>query len=171
MRLNKTSVITVGLLVVAIAATMALLSLRQSNQWFNRQKSLIPSPLTEANQSPRPTSSPLPHGKFSFSVTQSDKTKPLFSGGVIDPYDPAFNQIQTVTVNVSDKEPITQVSAKVKTDSQLAGPFIFKLIDGTAINGTWQGSWAMTDTYDQTFHLIISAVSRRGESLIDITIR
>ena len=113
----------------------------------------------------------IPHGKIGFTVSQSDKTKPQFGKGFIDPYDPAKGQSQIVTIGVKDEQPITQVTAVLKTDNAVSQPVSFKLINGPDIDGIWQGSWLLDDTYLYTYNLVLTAVSARGKSSVEITLR
>lgn len=122
--------------------------------------------------SPTPTTPrPIPHGKTDFSVSQADKTKPQFGRGNIDPYDPSQGSKQTVTISVKDEQPITQVTAILKTDNTVSQPYPFQLISGSATDGQWQGSWTVNDTYFYTYNLILEATSSRGQSTVEITLR
>ena len=118
-----------------------------------------------------PTPRPIPHGKIGFTVSQSDKTKPQFGKGFIDPYDPAKDQLQIVTIGVKDEQPVTQVTAIIKTDKQISTPLPLKLIGGSDIDGIWQGSWLLDDTYLYTYNLVLTADSTRGQSSVEITLR
>ena len=122
---------------------------------------------------PSPLSSPkpIPRGKIGFSVSQADKTKPQFSQGEIDPYDPPKGGRQSVTISVRDEQPVSQVSAVLKTDNAVSQPVSFKLIDGSAADGTWQGSWTVDDSYLYNYNLILTAVSSRGQTSVEITLR
>ena len=61
---------------------------------YYRAKTLINEKPVEqtVEQQPTPTlkpsPKPIPRGKIDFTVSQADKTKPQFSQGTIDPYDP-----------------------------------------------------------------------------------
>ncbi len=120
---------------------------------------------------PTPTPRPIPHGKTGFSVSQADKTKPQFGRGNIDPYDPSQGSKQTVTISVKDEQPITQVTAILKTDNVVSQPYPFQLISGSTTDGQWQGSWTVDDTYLYIYNLVLEATSSRGQSTVEITLR
>lgn len=120
---------------------------------------------------PTPTPRPIPHGKIGFTVGQSDHTVPQFSQGFIDPYDPEKEASQTVTIAVKYTKPVTNVSAVLKTDHAISNAVLFTLISGTNTNGTWQGSWLMTDTYLYTYNLVLQAESASGSASVEITLR
>lgn len=122
---------------------------------------------------PTSTSSPrpIPTGPKGFTVSQSDKNVPQFGKGTINPYDPAKNANQTVTIGVKFGKPVTSVSAILKTDKKTSKPITFTLVSGTNTDGTWQGSWKMNDTYFYTYSLSLEAVSEENIGSITITLR
>ena len=44
-------------------------------------------------------------------------------------------------------------------------------MDGSAADGTWQGSWTVDDSYLYNYNLILTAVSSRGQTSVEITLR
>jgi len=121
--------------------------------------------------SPLPSPRPIPHGAKGFTVGQSDKTVPQFSKGSIDPYDPAPGATQTVTINVKHSQPITKITAVLKTDNASSQPYSFKLVKGSDTNGEWQGSWQVEDTYLYTYALTLNAASASDPASVTITLR
>lgn len=118
-----------------------------------------PKPTPSPTPTPTPIPRPIPHGKKVFSAGQSDKTVPQFSKGSIDPYDPANGATQTVIITVKHTQPVTKVTAILKTDHTISTPVPFTLTSGTTTNGTWQGSWTVTDTYLYKYQLVLQAES------------
>ena len=132
---------------------------------FNQKKST-----TEPTPTPLPPR-PIPHGKIGFTVGQSDKTVPLFGRGFIDPYDPDKGGTQTVTISVSYKNPVSKVTAILKTDNDTSEAYSFKLVNGSDTEGEWQGSWKVTDTYLYTYALVFNAESSNKSGSVEVTLR
>ena len=125
-----------------------------------------------ATPTPTPTPRAIPHGKWGFTVGQSDKTVPQFSRGFIDPYDPEQEASQTVTIAVKYTQPVTKVTAVLKTDHAVSTPVPFTLISGTNTDGQWQGSWQMTDTYLYKYAVVLQAESAGSKpASVEITFR
>ena len=120
-------------------------------------------------QTPPPRA--IPHGLKSFTVGQSDKTVPQFSKGTIDPYDPANGATQTVTIAIKHTQPITNVTATLKTDHAISTPVSFALTSGSATDGVWTGSWKITDSYLYTYVLELKAESANGFAVNPIVLR
>lgn len=134
---------------------------------------LLPSKESSApSPSPLPTPRPIPHGEIGFSVGQSDKTVPQFGKGSLNPYDPELNSTQTISVAVKFESPISSVTATVTTDNQTSDPIPLSLVSGTYQDGTWQGSWVVTDSYLFTYSLVLEANSQdHRQNSTEITLR
>lgn len=172
--------------IIVIVILVALLSI---GAYFYARKSLTElqpykksSLLSNAKQkptltptiegTPRPSPRAIPHGPKGFTVSQGDKTVPQFGRGTIDPYDPENGATQTVTIAVSHTQPITKVSAILKTDKNISNPIPFTLKSGTNTNGEWTGNWRMTDSYLYTYHLVLQAESAGSKpASVEITLR
>ena len=169
---HKRLIILLSILLVFIAVTgitawqMKLFPKNLSIANFFKQGSH-----TSSTATPRPSPRPIPHGKIDFTVGQSDKTVPQFSKGSIDPYDPAKGATQTVTIAIKHTQPVTKVTATLKTDNVVSNPVLFTLISGTATDGQWQGSWQVTDTYLYTYKLILEATGGAKTASDEITLR
>lgn len=124
-----------------------------------------------ATPTPTPLPRAIPHGKKGFSVGQSDKTVPQMSRGYIDPYDPAKGATQTVTIAVAFTQPVTSVTAILKTDTTVSSPVPLTLATGTNTKGEWQGSWPVNDTYLYTYKLVLQATSGTKTASVEITLR
>ena len=144
-------IITLFLVVLTLVAVLIVpkLKLSQFSPFSKKAVSDIPT------YTPRP----IPHGEKGFSVSQSDKNIPKFGRGSINPYDPIQGATQKVTINVTHTQPVTKVSATLKTDHTVSKPVAFTLIGGTDTNGQWQGSWVVNDTYLFMYQLTLTAES------------
>ena len=120
-----------------------------------------------------PTSKPrqIPSGKTEFNIGQSDKTVPQLSKGSIDPYDPSKGSTQVITIKVKNDQPVTKVTAILKTDNNTSNSYPFKLITGTDTDGEWQGSWTVENSHLYTYELTLNAVSSNGTGTITTTLR
>ena len=92
--------------------------------------------------------------------------------GFIDPYDPALEEKQTLTIEVNNfDKPVEKVTAILTTDNKVSPEYPLKQIDGTENNGHWQGSWTVNNSYLHNYVLTIKAVGPNGTSKVDITLR
>jgi hypothetical protein len=112
----------------------------------------------------------IPHGKQDFTVSTNAKNGPRMQGGSIDPMDPVRGQSQTISLRVSDSDPVTSVMATVTFDTT-SRKFPLKLASGTPQDGVWVGTWPVNDTYNESYFIGLSAQSKRGTSKIDIVLR
>jgi hypothetical protein len=112
----------------------------------------------------------IPHGRQEFTVSTNAKNGPRMSGGFIDPMDPARGERQTISLRVSDSEPVTSVMATVTFDTT-SRKFPLRLASGTPQDGVWMGTWPVNDTYRESYFIGLSAQSKRGTSKIDIVLR
>lgn len=133
--------------------------------------SLNPRATPSLTPTPTPTPKPIPHGKIDFSIGFGDKSIPQLGAGSIDPYDPQKGSTQTVTVHVKHSQPITKVTAVLKTDNLVSQPVAFRLVSGTVTDGDWQGSWQVNDTYLYTYNLLLHAESANSQSKFEFTLR
>lgn len=120
--------------------------------------------------SPTPTPRPIPQGKTEFSVSMSAKTWPKMTQGFLDPYDPPLSGKQIISIKANDTKPITSITATLKTNNK-SNSVSLSLIEGTNLDGRWEGSWEVNDEYSKYYHLIFEGVSGTGKSSIDITLR
>lgn len=77
---------------------------------------------------------------------------------IIDPLDPKPEETQTVTIKALDvnKSPIKEITVTLVTDNK-SESHTLKRINGTDLNGTWQGSWKISDSYDYTYRATLKA--------------
>jgi len=119
---------------------------------------------------PTPTNSPkkIPHGKIGFTV--GVKNNPVMRIGFLDPYDPEIGQKQTVSITVKNPSPVDSVNAAIQTDKETK-QFPLKLVEGTALDGRWEATWEIKDTYLYTYILVLDAVSGVDTSKAIVTLR
>lgn len=120
----------------------------------------------------KPSPRPLAHGKQTYLVSGSKTGAPKATEVVIDPLDPAQNASQSVTVKVISLEgtPVSEVEVKMITDNkQKAYPL--KLISGTNLDGTWQGTWTLEDSYDYLYQAAIKAKNTKSDWTVTLTFR
>jgi len=115
-------------------------------------------------------SRPVASGERIYTITTDNI--PKATEIIVNPLDVEIGETQTVTVkaNDSNENPITLVSGSGGTDNDSIA-FSLTLIDGDAINGTWQGSWSPQHTFCNNFTVGISVTSDSGESDVVLTFR
>lgn len=135
----------------------------------------LPTFPAELQVSPSPTPSPKPiaHGKSGFLISLGSNVKGPRMGKLdIDPYDPAVNSQQKITIEVVDKDnPVSKVYAILQTDNKTSPRHELKLVSGTTTSGNWEGNWTVQDTYLYNYVLTLEAVSLSGTSSVNITLR
>lgn len=130
-----------------------------------------PTPTLIPTKTPTPSPRWIPSGKKGFTVSQSDHTVPQLGRGFIDPYDPKKGATQTVAIAVKHSQPVTEVTAVLKTDHYSSTPIPFTLTNGSNTDGQWQGSWETKDTYLYTYGLVLKATSKDSEASVEIFLR
>lgn len=104
----------------------------------------------------------LPTGKQEYTGQYgSAAIGPKIQKAYIDPLDVKKGKKQTVTLLLKNESPVTSATATLITDHRNV-PGTFKLVNGTATNGTWQLTWTMDDTYDTTYQIYITLESSTG---------
>lgn len=120
----------------------------------------------------RPTPRPLAHGRQTYAISGSKKGAPKATEAVIDPIDPSQNTSQSATVRVlaMDAGPVTKVSIDVITDNQTKN-YPLKLTSGTNLDGVWNGTWTMEDSYDYKYQTAIKAENAQDSWTVTLTFR
>ena len=114
-----------------------------------------------ASPTPTPSPIPLPPGKGVYHVSQGQHQGPTISRVNFDPLDVRSGQKLTIIVKVTDKNPVTSVTAVLQLD-QTQKDLVFKLISGDALSGDWQTSIKIDDTLWYRYILTITGVSAGG---------
>lgn len=157
-------------ILVIIGVTGGVWMWMQKYQDLPEDQSEVPA--SQVSVRPTPTSVPkkIPHGKIPFTASTS-WPGPKFTGGFFDPYDPAMGSSMTIAIDMADTQPVQQVWATVKTDNKTSGKIPFKRVSGTDMDGQWQGTWTVNDTYDYTYMITIEADSANGHTRDEIALR
>ena len=161
------------LLVILVVFLLSYLSLKKKTDLLDKIIKNQPENNLTLIPTNTPTPRPIPHGKQSFSVSLGQKVPgPRMGQGFIDPYDPALEEKQTLTIEVNNfDKPVEKVAAILTTDNKVSPEYPLKQIDGTENNGHWQGSWTVNNSYLHNYVLTIKAVGPNGTSKVDITLR
>jgi hypothetical protein len=176
---SKTNLFLFFLLIVSICLVGTLYLINQKPQPTNyqntpNQPTSIPQPTSTPipTATPTPTPRPIPHGKEDFFVSIGSGSKgPKMGKGTIDPYDPALNSQQQLTIEVGDPVGVSQVETILETDHKKIGPFQLKLINGDNKSGNWNGEWLVDDSYLYKYVLTINATGASGQSSVSVTLR
>lgn len=118
------------------------------------------------------TPRPLAHGKQTYAISGSKKGAPKATEVAIDPLDPAQGASQSATVKVLAMEagPVTKVSVDLITDNKTK-TYPLQLISGTNLDGVWNGTWVMEDSYDYKYQMAIKAENSRDSWTVTLTFR
>lgn len=120
----------------------------------------------------KPSPRPLASGKQTYLVSGSKTGAPKATEVVIDPLDPAQNASQTVTVKVIslDGTPVSEVEVNMITDNK-EKTYPLKLVSGTNLDGSWQGTWTLEDSYDYLYQAAIKAKNAKSEWTVTLSFR
>mgnify|MGYP001558152017 CR=1 FL=1 len=118
------------------------------------------------------TPKPLATGRQTYLISGSKKGAPKISEATIDPIDPKEGASQTFSVKALALEagPIADVSVTMITDNEKK-TYPLKSISGTNLDGTWQGTWSLKDSYLYTYQAAIKAKSATSEWEVTLTFR
>jgi hypothetical protein len=123
---------------------------------------------------PTPTPGPIKSissGKQIYNVSHGSAVKgPKIQQVTIDPQTPAPKEKQTVTLVIKNDSPLTEAVVYIQTDNRELS-FPLKLIEGNTQNGTWQGTWGISDTYNYTYYLRFNLKSPTGDYNSGIRLR
>jgi hypothetical protein len=79
----------------------------------------------------------------------------------ISPIDPPVGGVQTITVHITNKSPLTSAKIYLDTDKKQS-IFSLTLASGTATDGIWRATWSMPDTYNYTYYIQYDLRSSNG---------
>jgi LysM repeat protein len=134
-----------------------------------------PSPPSPPSLPPPPSTPPPPSCQDQYpsgaqTYTGTTKTPPKIYQIVVDPLNVNYLASQTVSVSISDTNPITQVSGQAITDTKTVN-FTLNLISGSQTDGVWQGTWVLQDSICQNYQISITATSNSGTSNVVLTFK
>jgi hypothetical protein len=125
----------------------------------------VPTVTPTDTPAPSPTPRPIPTGRQSFHTYFGSNS------GVIDPYDPSIGSSQNIQLQLSDPKGIVTVNGIVTTDTK-TNPFSLSLESGASTNGTWVGSWTVSESYDTVYLMSFEIINAANEiSHINLTLR
>lgn len=118
------------------------------------------------------TPKPLASGKQTYLISGSKINAPKVAEVVIDPIDPAPGANQKVLAQVLSLsgEPVTEVTVTMITDNKKTS-YPLKLSSGTNLDGVWEASWSLSDTYLYLYQLAVKAKNAKDEWEVTITFR
>ena len=115
-----------------------------NSNFFNKTK--------QASELPEPPSERAQTYEFNHELQDS---KPQPYKVVIDPLDPQPGEAVKLTIYMNNSTPIITATAMLETDSNsIEQPLT--LSNGNARAGIWTTSWNVEDTYNNTFHFILT---------------
>jgi len=131
-----------------------------------------PTPIQNIWSPYKPSPRPLASGKQTYLVSGSKTGAPKATEVVIDPLDPAQNASQSATVKVIslDGTPVSEVEVNMITDNK-EKTYPLKLISGTNLDGSWQGTWTLEDSYDYRYQAAIKAKNATSEWTVTLSFR
>ena len=120
----------------------------------------------------KPAPKPLAGGRQHYTISGSKINAPKVAEVVIDPIDPAPGTNQKVSAKVLSLsgEPVTEVTATMITDNKKTA-YPLKLTSGTNLDGVWEGSWNLSDTYLYLYQAAIKAKNAKDEWEVILTFR
>ena len=119
---------------------------------------------------PTPTPHPIAHGVISYSGGGNVSGIPRYTNITFNPYDPANNTQQVITVNISSDTPVNSFYAILQSDHH-SNMIKFALTQGTNTSGTWQGTWTVNDTYLYNYELDLYGTNNAGTNKAQLMLR
>ncbi len=156
--------------VIVLLFVFVLLFLAAGTYLYMRRPATVQKTTVVPTTKPTPTPRGIPHGKIGFSVGGSKPNAPTFGRGYLDPYDPAKGTTQIISIEVTDKTGVLEVTGTGVTDHGQQ-PITFSLVEGTAQKGRWEAKRVINDTYLYTYILNITAKNATTKDTVDITLR
>lgn len=153
------------LLILVLAAALWLFLAKRTTTTREGLRVIQPTPAVTLiitpipTPTPTPTPRPIPSGRQIFNLSHGEGVKgPRISQLIVDPLNPFVGGTQIVTVKIAYTSPITEVKARLDTDS-MNKSYTFKRIAGSDTDGTWQASWKMEDSYNYIYYLFFELAS------------
>lgn len=161
-KLELNQVVLLLLSVVVLLAVGGALLIFWKNA--SRPEKPVPRPLTS-------TLSPLAQGKQIYKIRQSEKEQgPKLKEVVVDPFDPKTGERQTMSIETSYSEPIESAKVTLKTD-QGSKIYPLRLVEGTNLDGRWEGSWGTDDTHLVIYDALFEVFSKNKNASVELSFR
>jgi hypothetical protein len=115
-----------------------------------------------------PLTTVFPMDNNRFTISSGAKTGPMLQEGYLIPFFPMPGDTQTLSLKVSDTQPVTSVTVTIVMDKTVA-TYPLRLSEGDTLHGLWQGSWGVSDTHDNVYNIIMYAADKTSSSSVQIT--
>lgn len=129
------------------------------------QPTAAPSPIPTPTGLPEPSPTPLPDGSVTYAIGNPANTNPDIYELTVIPLWQTIGNAQQVVVKIDDTA--GNISSNVQlilySDNE-ARQFTLTRTAGTAISGTWTGTWQVTDTYNNQYGFDITAQDSAGNT-------
>ncbi len=112
---------------------------------------------------------PLATGRQTYLV-QTKGIGPTITDLILDPIDPAPNQLQFISIKIISSSPVKYVNYHLQTDNKTT-QYTLNLSAGTNKNGVWTGTFMINDTYLYTYMAIIEAENDAGVTKVEPVFR
>lgn len=144
-------ILGLALISLVVMITLPLLTGGKFSNPVSRKFFVQPETTEAPKATPAPTLCPnyvIPTGKQLYRYSHGPKVVgPKIQTVEFDPLDPATGQKQTVTITVKNDSPVTSASLTLISDGDETQTAKFKLKEGTEVEGTWELSWQLKDSY------------------------
>jgi hypothetical protein len=159
--------LNIVLLVILFGLFGAFLYSKNNPQIFKATRQILvnpallsPTPTIGIND--RPIVNTAAEGKQTYTIMMASHS-PVFYKAVIDPEKVSVGHTQTMTVWVKDDESeIVSVVAEIDSDTKTQ-KYDLIMIEGSAKDGVWSGSWRVNDTHETTYATKFIAKNALGE--------
>ena len=128
-----------------------------------------PAVIKNTAEVPTVTPRPLATGRQIYLV-QTKGIGPTITDLILDPIDPAPNQLQFVSIKIISSSPVKYVNYHLKTDNKTT-QYTLNLSEGTDRNGVWIGTFIVDDTYLSTYMATIEAENNAGLTKVEPVFR
>ncbi len=129
------------------------------------------SPTPTALPEPTPTPRPIAQGSQTYTAFGGSGLEgPRMRKFIINPHDPRAGELQTMRVYIKSANVVQEVRVLLQTDNENT-TYQFSLVEGSYMDGWWEGSWITKDTHNVNYVATFEAVNNTGLSRTDLTIR
>ena len=128
-----------------------------------------PAVIKNTVETPSVTPRSLATGRQTYLV-QTKGIGPTITDLILDPIDPAPDQLQLVSMKIISGSPVKYVNYHLKTDNKTT-QYSLNLSEGTNKNGVWTGIFIIDDTYLSTYMATIEAENNAGITKVEPVFR